>query len=52
MKTMVFTTRGRLEVAWALSGWQMATYRSTVNAVIVNTEAVDVSSARKVCSRQ
>jgi len=49
---MVLTTRGKLEVVWALRGWQMATYLSTVNAVMVNTEAVDVSSVKKVRSRQ
>ena len=49
---MVLTTRGRLDVVWALSGWQMATYRSTVNAVMVNTDAVDVSSVKNVRSKQ
>jgi precorrin-6B methylase 1 len=49
---IVFTALGSVDSACARKGWQMATYRSTVNAVIVRIEADDVISVRNVLKRQ
>lgn len=47
MNTMNFTALESLETVWLRKGWQMATYRSTVNAVIVSTVALAQASAMK-----
>lgn len=52
MTTMVLTARWRLDMVWARSGWQIATYRSSVKAVIVRQDTDDVISVRNVFSRQ
>lgn len=44
---MYLNALDKLDSAWDRNGWQIATYLSIVNAVIVNTVAfVDVSAAK------
>lgn len=46
MINMYLNALDKLDSAWDKNGWQIATYLSMVNAVIVNTVAfVDVSAA-------
>ena len=49
---IIFTALDKLDIVWARIGWHIATYRSAVKAVIVNTDADDVSSLRNVLNTQ
>ena len=44
--------RDRLDIVCARIGWQIATYLSTVKAVIVSTDAEDVISERNILKTQ
>ena len=52
ISNMIFVARFKLDILCARIGWHMATYLSTVKAVMVNMEAEDVISVRNTLRRQ